>query len=240
MSALLEMRGVRVNYGPIEAVKGFDLELQPGEVVALLGANGAGKSSVLRAISGLESFDGDIRFDGRPVRNRPSALARRGLIHVPEGRRVLPTLSVHENLQVASAARGRQRSGATPDEIYDLFPMLAPLRDRGGWALSGGEQQMLAIGRGLVSGPRLLLLDEPSLGLAPTIVRVVFAALREIAATVPMLLVEQNTAVALKVCSRAIVLAEGEVVMSGPPEEVGASAELLGSYLGTSHATGGD
>ena len=238
--ALLSLRSLSVSYGPIEAVRDVSIEVHPGDVIALLGANGAGKSSVLRAASGLEDYEGKILFEGRPVRRTPSVLARRGLIHVPEGRRILPTLSVHENLQVATAARGRRRSGATPDDIYDLFPPLAPLRDRGGWALSGGEQQMLAIGRALVSGPRLLLLDEPSLGLAPTIVRVVFAALRDIATEVPMILVEQNTDVALAVSTRALVMAQGSVVMEGDPTDVSGSAELLASYLGTSHATDDD
>jgi branched-chain amino acid transport system ATP-binding protein len=232
---LLSVRDLGVRYGPIVAVDGFDLDVDGGEIVALLGANGAGKSSILRAISGLESFTGRIEYDGSPVRARPDRLARRGLIHVPEGRRILPTLTVHENLQVAASARGR-RAGASEEDVYDLFPMLVPLRDRGGWALSGGEQQMLAIGRALVGAPRLLLLDEPSLGLAPAIARVVFDAIAEIGGSLPVVLVEQNTAVALEICTRAVVLAEGRVVMRGGAEEIAESDELLGSYLGTSHA----
>lgn len=233
---LLSLRSLSVSYGPIEAVRDVDIDVHVGDVVALLGANGAGKSSVLRAASGLEDFTGTATFDGRAIRRTPSALARRGLVHVPEGRRVLPTLSVHENLQVATAARGRRSSTTSLDDVYDLFPPLAPLRSRGGWALSGGEQQMLAIGRALVSEPRLLLLDEPSLGLAPTIVRIVFDALRQISSEVPMILVEQNTDVALAVCTRALVMVQGRIEMAGTPEEVGGSADLLAGFLGTSHA----
>lgn len=232
---LLSVRALGVRFGPVVAVDGLDLDVDGGEIVALLGANGAGKSSTLRAMSGLEQYSGRIDFDGSPVRLRPDKLARKGLIHVPEGRRILPTLSVHENLQVAAAARGRRR-GVTEADVYDLFPMLGPLRDRGGWALSGGEQQMLAIGRALVASPRLLLLDEPSLGLAPAIARVVFDAIAEIGQVVPVVLVEQNTAVALEICTRAVVLAEGRVVMRGSAVEIAASDELLSSYLGTSHA----
>jgi len=234
---LLSIEDLEVSYGAVEAVRGISLEVGQGDVVALLGPNGAGKSSTLRAVSRLERFRGTVRFDGADVKGRaPEQLARKGLIHVPEGRRVFPTLTVHENLQVAEAAKGARRSPYAISDIYELFPPLAPLRARGGWALSGGEQQMLAIGRALVAAPRLLLLDEPSLGLAPTIVRVVFDALREISSSVPMLLVEQNTTVALRVCTRAHVLSEGRIVLEGTPDELRSREELLESYLGQSDA----
>ena len=169
--ALLAVRALRVVYGNAEAVAGVDLDVSDGELVALLGPNGAGKSSTLRAISGLQRHSGEVLFDGVSTRHRGvDRLARDGLVHVPEGRRIFPTLSVWENLDVARSAC-RNGRGATVDEVFDLFGALRPLATRGGWALSGGEQQMLAIGRALVSGPRLLLLDEPSLGLAPTVVR---------------------------------------------------------------------
>lgn len=233
MSALLEVRDLHVSYGPVNAVRGVDLSVAPGDVLALLGPNGAGKSSMLRAISGLEPYRGSVRYDGiEAADGSVTSLARRGLIHVPEGRRIFPTLTVHENLQVSTAARGRRSADFTPEDVYDLFPLLAHLRDRDGWALSGGEQQMLALGRALVGAPRLLLLDEPSLGLAPSIVDTVFEALLTLAERVPMLLVEQNTQVALDVASRAMVLSEGRVVLQGSPEELLNRAELVDSYLG--------
>ena len=230
---LLAVRDLAVSYGPVEAVRGISLDVGLGDVVALLGPNGAGKSSALRAISRLEMFRGEVTFDGDDVRRRsPERLARAGLIHVPEGRRIFPPLTVHENLVVATAARGSRTPDFDFDDVYDLFPALQPLRQRPGWALSGGEQQMLAIGRALVGAPRLLLLDEPSLGLAPTVVRAVFRALRQIRERVPILLVEQNTAVALRVCSRAHVLAEGRIVLEGSPDELRDSTDLIDSYLG--------
>lgn len=235
---LLAVEDLEVTYGAIEAVRGVSFEVRPGDVVALLGANGAGKSSTLRALSGLERFQGRATFSGADVRGQsPERLARRGLIHVPEGRHIFPTLTVEENLQVAMAAKGARTAHFGPSDIYELFPPLDGLQERGGWALSGGEQQMLAIGRALVGAPRLLLLDEPSLGLAPTIVRTVFDALRRISGEVPMLIVEQNTTVALRVCTRAHVLAEGRIVLEGTADEVRASTDLLQTYLGQHDTT---
>lgn len=230
---MLEVRGLQVAYGPVDAVRGIDLEVGPREVLALIGPNGAGKTSTLRAISGLVPYRGSVRYDGTDCRRlRVEGAARRGLIHVPEGRRVMPTLSVHENLQVGTVARRRRREGFTLDEVYDLFPALRPLRKRDGWALSGGEQQMVALGRALVAGPRLLLLDEPSLGLAPKLARTVFEALGEIATRTPILLVEQNTVMAQKISTRAAVVVGGRVVLAGTPEELSDRAGLVASYLG--------
>jgi len=230
---MLEVRGLKVSYGPVHAVRGIDLEVGAREVVALIGPNGAGKTTTLRAISGLVPYHGSIRFDGVDCRRlRIERAARRGLIHVPEGRRVMPTLSVHENLLVGTVARRRRTEGFSLDEIYDLFPALRPLRKRAGWALSGGEQQMVALGRALVAGPRLLLLDEPSLGLAPKLARTVFDALGEIATRTPMLLVEQNTAMAQKISTRAAVVVSGRVVLAGSAEELSDRAALVASYLG--------
>lgn len=239
--ALLDVEDLRVTYGPIVAVDSISFTLASGDVLALLGSNGAGKSTTLRAISGLTPFEGKVTFEGRSVAGRsPERLARAGLIHVPEGRRIFPTLTVHENLQVAATPRGDRADALGVDDVYELFPPLADLCDRGGWALSGGEQQMLAIGRGLVGAPRVLLLDEPSLGLAPTIVDVVFDALAEIRHRVPLLLVEQNTAVALEVCTRVIVLSEGRVALTGTPDELSDRSDLIDSYLGTRDLQAGD
>ena len=229
---VLAVRDLRIRYGNAEAVAGVSLDVGDGEVVALLGPNGAGKTSTLRAISGLQRHEGDIVFEGVTTRRRSvERLARGGLVHVPEGRRILPTLSVWENLDIARSACRNDR-GITVDEVFDLFGALRPMASRGGWALSGGEQQMLAIGRALVSGPRLLLLDEPSLGLAPAIVRVVFRVLREVRDRFPILLVEQNTAVALDIAARAYVMSQGRIVASGTAAEIRDRGAMLDAYLG--------
>jgi branched-chain amino acid transport system ATP-binding protein len=234
---VLEVRNLQISYGAVHAVQGIDLDVNAGEVVALLGPNGAGKTSTLRAITALASYRGSINFDGAEVsRLGTEACARRGLIHVPEGRHVFPTLTVHENLQVGTTAAGGRTPDYSIDDIYDLFPPLRVLRDREGWALSGGEQQMVAIGRALVAAPRLLLLDEPSLGLAPIIVKAVFSALREVSARTPVLLVEQNTTQALAIASRAAALVSGQIVMSGTADEMSDRTALLDSYLGQAKA----
>jgi len=224
---------LRVQYGTTEAVRQVDIVVEQGEVIALLGPNGAGKTSILRAMTGLVPFDGDVRFDGETVRKvLPNQIARRGLIHVPEGRHVFPTLTVHENLQMGRVASFKRTPAYGMDEVYDLFPALQHLKTRPGYALSGGEQQMVAIGRALLSAPKLLLLDEPSLGLAPLVVQAVFDALSEIRKVTPVLVVEQNTALALGLCDRAYVLAEGKIVMQGTPDQLGGREQLLASYLG--------
>jgi branched-chain amino acid transport system ATP-binding protein len=242
---VLEVRDLHVGYGPVAAVRGLDLDVRTGEVVALIGPNGAGKTSTLRAISQLVPSRGAIRFDGLDCRRLGvERAARRGLVHVPEGRRVMPSLTVHENLLVGTAASRRRRNDFTIDDVYDLFPALVALRRRAGWTLSGGEQQMVALGRALVAGPRLLLLDEPSLGLAPKLAAAVFATLRDIATRVPMLLVEQNTVMALRVSSRAAVVVGGRIVLAGTADELGDREALVASYLGeeevvvASHGTG--
>jgi branched-chain amino acid transport system ATP-binding protein len=230
---MLELRGVAVRYGAVRAVTDLDLDVGAGEVVAVLGANGAGKTTTLRAATGLVPYEGTIRFDGADVAaTGVEALARRGLVHVPEGRRVFPTLTVQENLLMGTPARSGRTGGHSVDDVYDLFPALVPLRGRDGWALSGGEQQMVAVGRALVAAPRLLLLDEPSLGLAPIVVAAVYRALREVAATTPMLIVEQNTGAVLDVCHRGVVLAEGRAVLRGTAADLADRRAVLDSYLG--------
>ena len=238
---MLEIQDLKVSYGAVRALHGIDLEVGAREAVALLGPNGAGKTSTLRAVTGLSSSSGTMRFDGEDCRRLGTEhLARRGLIHVPEGRHVFPTLTVNENLQMGLRARGSRSGGYALDDVYDLFPPLQGLQKRDGWALSGGEQQMVAIGRALVATPRLLLLDEPSLGLAPIIVKAVFTALREVAQRTPLLVVEQNTVMALQLCSRGYVLAEGSVVMSGTSADLDDRKALLDSYLGQEVVTEAD
>ena len=238
---MLELRGVQISYGAVEAVLGIDLTVGDGEVVALIGPNGAGKTSTLNAISGLVPYRGSITFDGAECRKLGvQGGARQGLIQVPEGRRVFASLTVHENLLVGETARRGRNVDYSIDDVMDLFPALRPLRDRDGWALSGGEQQMVAIGRALVASPRMLLLDEPSLGLAPMVTRSLFGALAEIAKTTPILLVEQNTVMALKLCSSACVMVAGKVVLSGTAEELQDRSAIVASYLGEEVAVGTD
>lgn len=231
----LEVRGLRVAYGPVLAVSTVDLDVGADESVVLLGANGAGKSSTLRAISGLASFDGTIHFDGHDLRTKtPEEIARFGLIHVPEGRRVFVDLTVHENLCVGLLARAGRTEGYSIDDVYDLFPQLRSISKRAGWALSGGEQQMVAIGRALVGAPRMLLLDEPSLGLAPVVTSAVFAALDEIRKHTPLLVIEQQTTIALRHSDRGYVIASGRVVLHGTSAELSSRADLLDKVLGQS------
>jgi branched-chain amino acid transport system ATP-binding protein len=205
--------------------------------VTLLGPNGAGKSSTLRAISRLQPYSGVISFDGVNLkRKHPEQVAAAGLIHVPEGRRVFPTLTVHENLQIGvTAAHGRVAEYPI-DAVYDLFPMLVPLRRRPGYTLSGGEQQMVALGRALTGAPRMLLLDEPSLGLSPIMTKVVFGVLAEVRGRTPLLVVEQNTTMALSVSDHASVLASGSIRMSGTPAELSDRERMLASFLGQTEA----
>ena len=234
---MLEVRDLRVAYGTTVAVDGIDIDVAPGEIVALLGPNGGGKTSTLRAISRVVASEGSVRFDGRSLDGHSAdAVARLGLVQVPEGRHVFPNLTVHENLLVGASARAGREARFDLDDVYGLFPPLADLRRRGGWALSGGEQQMVAIGRGLLAAPRLLLLDEPSLGLAPTVVDAVFDVLAEVGRRVPLLLVEQNTDRALALAQRAYVLVKGGIVLAGDAAELSDRDALMASYLGQTAA----
>ncbi len=229
---LLSARALTVTYGLVAAVDEIDVEVGPNEVVSLLGANGAGKTSTLRALSGLVKSTGDITFDGASLsRKAPDVIARAGLVHVPEGRRLFATLTAEENLLIGKTGTSGRPPVFQLDDVYGLFPALTKLRKRRGWALSGGEQQMVAIGRGLLAAPRLLLLDEPSLGLAPVLVTAVYQALSEIRSRVALMVVEQNAHLALGLCDRAYVLAAGKVVMEGPAPALADREKLLSSYL---------
>ena len=221
----------------MQALRGVDLLVQEGECVALLGANGAGKTTLLRTISGLiRPISGAVALEGRPRgAMSPEKRARAGIAQAPERRRIFPGLTVLENLQVgATAVRGlRARFGEDLDRIYAMFPRLAERRSQRGWSLSGGEQQMLAIARALMARPRVLLLDEPSLGLAPLVAEEVYARLAELARTrMTILLVEQNTAMALSVAARAYVLEHGEMVLDGPAAELATHPRVKEAYLG--------
>jgi branched-chain amino acid transport system ATP-binding protein len=234
MTLLLELDDVEARYGAVQALRGVSLTVTEGEVVAVLGANGAGKTTTLRAISGTVERGGVIDYDGREFKGGPEAAARAGIAHVPEGRGTFATLTVHENLRLGAYTR-RERS--TKDDIAwvtGYFPWMAERASQRAGTLSGGEQQMLALGRGLMSRPRLLLLDEPSLGLAPLVVRELFRIVRELNEKegLTVLLVEQDARIALSVASRAYVLEVGKVVLSGSSETLRADESVRRSYLG--------
>jgi branched-chain amino acid transport system ATP-binding protein len=230
---LLEVKGLGVHYGGIRAVKGIDLEVAQGELVCLIGANGAGKTSTLKAICRLlPSGSARLSYDGDDIsRARVHELPRRGLVMVPEGRGVFPQLTVHENLALGGYARGR----ADPDAQYATFPRLKERRHQTAGTLSGGEQQMLAMARALMSEPKLLLLDEPSMGLAPMMVAKIFEIVRDIAARgVTILLVEQNALLALQIASRGYVMESGTIVLSDKAESLLQNARVREAYLGES------
>jgi branched-chain amino acid transport system ATP-binding protein len=232
---LLEVRGLHAAYGTIAALRGVDLEVDEGEAVAIIGANGAGKSTLLRCLAGLHRpAAGTVALDGRVVTGRPAEwMVGAGLSLVPEGRQVFPGLSVADNLRLGAYRRRDPNITTDLDEVYALFPRLADRRDQVAGTLSGGEQQMLAIGRGLMSGPRVLLLDEPSLGLAPLAIREVVDRLAELAARgTTLLLVEQNTRAAMRVASRAYVLQQGSVVLAGDTDTLLEDPDVRAAYLG--------
>jgi branched-chain amino acid transport system ATP-binding protein len=220
MTALLEVRNLRASYGEVRALHGLDFAIEEGEVTTLLGANGAGKTTTLRALCGMIPTQGEVRFEGRPIRGWATEdVVRLGIAHVPEGRGTFVRLTVEENLQLGATAR-RDRGGVGDDleQVYGYFPILKARRLQQAGTLSGGEQQMLAVGRALMLRPRLMLLDEPSFGLAPLIVREVFDILATINREhrVSMLLVEQNASLALGLADAAYLLETGRIVMSGP------------------------
>ncbi|MGQ3047985.1 MAG: ABC transporter ATP-binding protein [Niveispirillum sp.] len=237
---MLQLTGVRTNYGPIEALRGVDVHVNQGEIVTLIGANGAGKSTLLMTICGQpKPASGSIIFDGQIINDLPPhETAKLGIAQVPEGRRIFPRMTVFENLQLGATLGNPAHFDEDAAYCLDLFPILAKRRDQRAGTLSGGEQQMLAISRALMSRPRLLLLDEPSLGLAPLIIRRIFDVIADLNKTrgMTILLVEQNAYHALKLAHRAYVLAQGQVVLEGGGAELLANPEVRAAYLeGGSH-----
>jgi branched-chain amino acid transport system ATP-binding protein len=234
-AALLSLDEISLYYGKARALRGISLRVRAGEIVALLGPNGAGKTSTLRAISGLVPVSaGSITFEGEDlVGLRPAKITRRGISHVPEGRRVFPRLSVRDNLELGGYYVARAELRRRMDAMFSLFPVLSERADQHAATLSGGEQQMLAIARALMGGPKLLLLDEPSLGLAPMVVRSLFARLKVILASgVTILLVEQNARLALETAHRAYVIERGTILCAGTAAEIAADQRVFGAYLG--------
>ena len=233
---MLELRNVSSGYGAIEALKSVNLRADKGEIVTLIGANGAGKSTTLRNITGLVPLTaGEILFDGKPLKGMPThTITAAGISLVPEGRAIFANLTVLENLEMGAYLQtDRARNAREMDRIYTLFPRLKERRKQAAGTLSGGEQQMLAIGRALMTGPRLLLLDEPSLGLAPLLVHTIFEAIDTINQEgTTILLVEQNANAALKHSHRAYVLETGSIVMEGPSEKVAGDPRVKEAYLG--------
>ncbi len=234
---MLDLSGVHAAYGHVTALSGVSFQVRAGEIVALLGANGAGKSSTLRVISGLvHPSQGSVTFEGKPIhRLSPEAIVRLGIAHVPEGRRVFPGLTVRENMRLGAVIRRDARGIAEDtDRMFALFPDLARLQSALGWTLSGGQQQMLAIARGLMARPKLVLMDEPSLGLAPILVQSVFRTVDEINRSLgtTVLLVEQNASMALGVAARGYVLETGRIVLEGPAGELLGNPEVREAYLG--------
>ena len=240
MSALLGVRELHVSYGDFEALHGASIDVENGSIVAIIGANGAGKTTMLRAIAGLTPpRSGEIVLDGENIAGLgPRALVTRGVALALEGRQLFAEMTVEENLLVGAEARGAERARANLRAMYERLPVLHQRRAQLAGTLSGGEQQMAAIARALMSEPRLLLLDEPSLGLAPLIVEQIFQWVREIhAAGTTVVLVEQNVAASLKLAQYAYVLAEGRVALRGPAEEIARDAAVKEAYLG--HSGGG-
>lgn len=237
---MLKVNGIAASYGKVQALREVTLEVHPGETVALLGANGAGKSTTLRTISGLlKPSQGRIEFQGEKIDGtQPEKIVKMGLVHVPEGRKIFPGLSVVENLYLGGAVHtsSMKKMRSDVEYVFSLFPELKRFADKPGWSLSGGQQQMLAIGRGLMAKPKLLLLDEPSLGLAPVIIQQVFKIIRQISAEgTTVLIVEQNAFMALKVAQRGYVLETGKSVLYDTAENLLKNKDVQAAYLGGRH-----
>lgn len=234
--ALLEVKDLHVHYGVIEALKGVSIEVKPGEIVTLIGANGAGKTSLLQAISGIvKKTGGDILFKGESIyKANPRKIVAGGLVQVPEGRHVFPGLTVYENLMMGAYLR-KDKKGIAEDlkTVYARFPILETRKNQDASTLSGGEQQMLAMGRALMARPELLLLDEPSMGLAPILVKEIFSIIQDIQKTgTTILLVEQNARMALSIANYAYVLETGKISLQGPAAELAKSEDVQNAYLG--------
>ncbi len=239
MTALLSLTGVTAFYGAIQALKGVDLEVRQGEIVTLIGANGAGKSTLMMTICGSpRARNGRIVHEGENITHLPTfAIMRRAIAQAPEGRRIFPRMSVRENLVLGAQGRSPAEQSETLEQVFALFPRLREREAQRGGTLSGGEQQMLAIARALMSRPRLLLLDEPSLGLAPLVVRQIFSAIRELNRTIGLtvLLVEQNAFQALRLAHRGYVLVNGAITVAGTGAELLARPEIRAAYLEGGH-----
>ena len=236
---MIEIRDLHAYYGSVEALKGVDLSVETGRITCLVGSNGAGKTTLLNAISGIIKRTGSILFEDQTelINKSCTKIAHRGICHVPEGRHIFPGLTVRENLEVGTITWngffGRKPYEADLKAVYELFPRLEERKDQLGWSLSGGEQQMLAIGRALMARPRVLLLDEPSMGLAPVIVADLFEKIKEINRSgMTVLLVEQNAKLALELSHNAYVIDQGNVVLSGKAEELRNDPRVVKAYLG--------
>jgi branched-chain amino acid transport system ATP-binding protein len=236
MTVLLEAKRMDAFYGPVQVLYGIDIEVGSGGITTLLGANGAGKTTTLRSLTGMNTTRGEIRFEGRSIAGRATEdIVRLGIAHVPQGRGTFVRETVEENLQIgAMSRRGRAQIAADIDLVYGYFPRLKERRRQQAGTLSGGEQQMLAVGRGLMLRPKLMLLDEPSFGLAPLVVQELFGILRKLnrEEKVSMLLVEQNAALALDLADHAYLIETGKLVMSGPSREIRDNETIRRSYLG--------
>jgi len=235
MTALLEVEELRVSYGAIEAVKGITFSVAAGQIVTLIGGNGAGKTTTLRTLSGLlRPTAGDIRFDGRTIRGLPGhAVVQRGLAHAPEGRRIFGRMTIQENLELGAFARRDGDIRKDMDRVYELFAVLGERRNKPAGVLSGGEQQMLAIGRAMMSRPRMLMLDEPSMGLSPIMMQRIFDVIGELrAAGTTILLVEQNAQAALSLADHGYVIETGVIVLDGPGQQLLHDEGVRKAYLG--------
>ena len=232
---MLEITGLRAGYGATEVLRGIDMRVDAGEIVTVLGSNGVGKTTLNKTLSGvLAARSGEIRFDGARIdRDSAARIVERGLIHVPEGRKIFPNLSIRENLELGSYRRGKPRRARNLERIFATFPKLKERQAQRAGTLSGGEQQMLAIGRGMMAEPLLLILDEPSLGLSPLVVEEMFDLIRRLnAAGLAIMLVEQNVVQSLEVAGRAYILENGVFAMSGAAADIARDPELKRTYLG--------
>ena len=232
---MLDVSGLRAGYGGVEVLRGLDLSVAEGEILAVLGANGVGKTTLNKVLSGvLPPSAGEIRFCGERIERASAArIVEAGLIQVPEGRKIFPDLSVQENLILGSYRRGKPNRARNVEHVLDIFPRLRERLGQMGGTLSGGEQQMLAIGRGMMAEPKLLILDEPSLGLSPLLVEEMFALIRRLNAEgLAIMLVEQNVVQSLEIAARAIILENGACALSGPAADLAANPELKRAYLG--------
>ncbi len=236
---MLKIRGLHAYYGPIEALKGVDIDVRAGEITCLIGSNGAGKTTLLKSISGMIRRAGSILLEDRRelIDLPPTAIARKAVVHVPEGRHIFPGLTVRENLEVGTISwHGFFGTGSFESDlksVYKLFPRLEERKNQLGWSLSGGEQQMLAIGRGIMARPKILLLDEPSMGLAPVVIDELFKRIVEVNKLgIPILLVEQNARLAFEISHHAYVIDQGRVILGGDAKEISRDPRVIEAYLG--------